>query len=99
MNVIKDDLINKIDNTRKTAESALQIAKETKEVSEGLKEEFTKVQYLCENLKAENFRLKKTHVNHLDNYSKKSNLVISGLREKDNESMNQCEQLVGNFFS
>ena len=60
INVIKDDLINKIDNTQKTAESALQIAKEIKEVTEGLKEEFTKVQYHCENLKAENFRLKKT---------------------------------------
>ena len=57
-----------------------------------------RVQYHCENLKAENLRLKK-HVNHLDNYSRKSNLVIGGLREKDNESMNQCEHLVGNFFS
>ena len=56
INVIKFDLINKIDNAQKTAESALQIAKDTK----GLKEEFTKVQYHCENLKAENFRLKKT---------------------------------------
>ena len=62
-------------------------------MAEGLKEEFTKVHYHCENLKAENFRLKK-HVNHLDNYSRNSNLVIGGLREKDNESMNQCEQLV-----
>ena len=45
-------------------------------MAEGLKEEFTKMQYHCENLKAENFRLKKTHVNHLDNYSRKSSLVI-----------------------
>ena len=66
-------------------------------MAEGWTEECTKVQYHCENLKAENFRLKK-HVNHLDNYSRKSNLVIGGLREKDNENMNQCEQLDRIFF-
>ena len=56
--VIKDDLINKIGNAQKTAERALHIAKETKELTEGLKEKFNKVQYHCENLKAENLRLK-----------------------------------------
>ena len=49
INVIQYYLINKIDNAQKTAESAL---------LEGLKEEFNTVQYHCENLKAENLRLK-----------------------------------------
>ena len=52
INAIKDDLINKIDNAQKTAE--------TNEVAEGLKEEFNQVRYHCENLKAENLRLKNT---------------------------------------
>ena len=43
INVINYYLIDKIDNAQKTAESALQIAKETKEVAEGLKEKFNKV--------------------------------------------------------
>ena len=34
----------------------------------------------------------------MDKYGRKSNLVIGGLRENDNKSMNQCEQLVRFFF-
>ena len=76
---IKSELITKVGHAQDTADCALQIAKD---LTEKFNEEFHKMKYYCDTLKTENVRLQK-HVNHLDNYSRKSNLVIgkSGKRK------------------
>ena len=59
-----------------------------------LKEEMNKIVNYCETLKPENINLKQ-NANQLDKFSRRNNLVIEGIEEKDNE---QCEKLVRSFF-
>ena len=91
---IKNDLILKLETAQNTANTALKIAEESKAISLDLKEEMNKIVNYCETLKTENINLKQ-NVNQLDNYSRRNNLVIGGIEEKDNE---QCENLVRTFF-
>ena len=56
----------------------------------------TKKNY-CGNLGAENIKLK-GRMNHLNNYSRRDNLVIGGIKESDNETGENCEELVRAFF-
>ena len=91
---MKKELMETIGTAQKTADSALRIANELKDY---VKEEFQKVHFQYENLKSENERLRK-HANHLDNYSRKSNLVIGEIPENEGESAEQCEQQVRKFF-
>ena len=91
---IKNDLILKLETAQNTANTALKIAEESKAISLDLKEEMNKILNYCETLKTENINLKQ-NVNQLDNYSRRNNLVIGGIEEKDNE---QCEKLVRPFF-
>ena len=99
--------MKKIDNIRKTTDNALKIANENKRCTEEMKEEikkelreefkedFHKMKNYCENLESENVNLK-GRMNHLDNYSRRNNLVIGGIRE--DEGAEQCDQLVRTFF-
>ena len=91
---IKNDLILKLETVQNTAKTALKIAEESKAISFDLKEEMNKILNYCETLKTENINLKQ-NVNQLDNYSRRNNLVIVGIEEKDNY---QCEKLVRTFF-
>ena len=91
---IKDDLIAKIENAQRTADTALKTANESRKLAENVKEEMCKVQFDYENLKFENIRLQH-RANHLDNYSRRDNLVISGIEETENEI---CEQKSRDFF-
>lgn len=91
---IKSELITKVGHAQDTADCALKIAKD---LTEKFNEEFHKMKYYCDTLKNENVILQK-HANHLDNYSRKNNLVIGGIRETEGETPNQCEQSARNFF-
>ena len=51
----------------------------------------------CEQLSTENKELK-SHSNELDNYSRRSNIVIRGIVEPQQESNAECEQTVRAFF-
>jgi len=94
----KDELLEKIVIVQKTADLALKKAEESKKLSEELELKFDKIDFYCENLKTENTRLK-GQVNHLDNYSRRNNLVIGGIAENTEDTAEHCEQLARTFFT
>ena len=91
IDTIRNEIFSKVEAVQKTADAALKIAEETKKE---MKKEISKVMNYCDTLKSENTRLK-GYVNHLDNYSRRNNLVIGGIEESNEE---HCEQLVLTFF-
>ena len=97
INAIREDLISKADYAQKTADNALNIATDAKRISEEYKEKFEKIEHYCGNLEAENIKLK-GRMNHLNNYSRRDNLVIGGIKESDNETGGKCEELARAFF-
>ena len=81
------ELCAKIDDTRAVADEALKLSKQNAEQLQMFKFE-------NDELKSENIYLKKP-VCHLENYSRRNNLVLRGIREQNGEI---CEQLVRKFF-
>ena len=51
--------------------------------------------FLIKSMQNENVKLRK-HVNHLENYSRRSNLVIRGITENEGETSSGCENAVRN---
>ena len=87
-------MMMRVENAQKTAETALKVANESKKMAENLKEEMDKIRFDNESIQSENIRLKQ-RANHLDNYSRKDNLVISGIEESTGEN---CEKKTRAFF-
>ena len=56
-----------------------------------------KLEFTCDELSNENRELKQ-HTNNLDNYSRRSNVVIRGLTEPQGESNADCEKAARDFF-
>ena len=56
-----------------------------------------KLEFTCDELSNENRELKQ-HTNNLDNYSRRSNVVIRGLTEPQGESNADCERAARDFF-
>ena len=56
-----------------------------------------KLEFTCEQLSNENRQLKQ-HTNNLDNYSRRSNVVIRGITEPQQESNADCERAARDFF-
>ena len=98
INSTREDLMKKLDYAQKTADNALTIATDARRKSEELQEKCEKIEHYCENLETENNTLKK-RMNYLDNYSRRDNLVIGGIKEGDNETAGKCEELVRSFFT
>ena len=99
---LKSDLIVKVEKAENTANEALSLAKENKETFESFKLETTEK---FELLKSENKKLKydndrltyesnqvKQQSNNNENYSRRKNIVIRGIAEKDNETNIICEE-------
>ena len=53
--------------------------------------------YNCEELKAEN-KVLKDHINKLDNYSRRKNIIIRGIEESEDESNDTCVRKVREFM-
>ena len=73
------------------------MATDAKRISEEYKEKCQKIEHYCGNLETENIKLK-GRMNHLNNYSRRDNLVIGGIKDSDNETGGKCEELVRAFF-
>ena len=56
-----------------------------------------KLEFTCEQLSNENRELKQ-HTNNLDNYSRRSNVVIRGITEPQQESNADCERAAREVF-
>ena len=105
---LKSDLIVKVEKAENTANEALSLAKENKETFESFKLETTEK---FELLKSENKKLKydndrltyesnlvKQQSNNNENYSRRKNIVIRGIAEKDNETNIICEEDARTFI-
>ena len=97
INSIRDDIMKKLEHAQKTADIAMNIATDAKRISEEYKTKYEKIEHYCDDLEVENDKLK-GRMNHLDNYSRRDNLVIGGLKEGDTETPAKCEELIRNFF-
>ena len=88
---LSDDQITGVVNSAKdTADAALAIATENKRV---IHEVNDKVDYFGELVEEENLKLKQK-LTHLENYSRRDNLVIRGIKETKDEV---CEAVVKTF--
>ena len=84
------ELCNKIEETRAVADEALKLSKQNAE-------HLLRFKYENDELKSENTYLKKQAC-HLENYSRRNNLVIRGIQEPNGENSDACEHLVRKFF-
>ena len=105
---LKSDVIVKVEKAESTANEALSLAKENEKTLESFKLETTEK---FELLKTENKRLKykndrltfendivKQQSNNNENYSRRKNVVIRGISEKDNETNINCEDEARKFM-
>ena len=74
-------ILGVVNGAKDTADAALTIAKENKRATHEVND---KVDYFGELVEEENLKLKQK-LNHLENYSRRDNLVIRGIRETKNE--------------
>ena len=85
----------------KTAESAMELAKENKSEVDQLKLEMETLKQWCKQevagVKQEQCAIK-TQTNSLESYSRRDNLIFHGINEPTNESSVTCEKLVRQFF-
>ena len=105
---LKSDLIVKVEKAENTANEALSLAKENKETFESFKlettEKFELLKSENKNLKYDNDRLTyesnqvKQQSNNNENYSRRKNIVIRGIAEKDNETNIICEEDARTFI-
>lgn len=84
---IKTELLQKY-------EDVLTVANNAKLLAESIQSEMVTIQRECATVKSENSMLKK-QVNYLDNYGRRSNLVIGGIPEQDRE---RCDNVVRLFL-
>ena len=98
---LKSDVIVKVEKAESTANEALSLAKEnektldsfklkTTEKFELLKTENKRLKYKNDRLTFENDKVKQQSNNN-ENYSRRKNVVIRGISEKDNETNINCE--------
>ena len=105
---LKSDVIVKVEKAESTANEALSLAKENEKTLESFKLETTEK---FELLKTENKRLKykndrltfendkvKQQSNNNENYSRRKNIVMRGISEKDNETNINCEDEARKFM-
>ena len=94
INTFKTELFTAIKEVRSTAQEALSQATKNSEAINEIRET---IQYTIETVNIENNTLRKK-INSLENYSRRSNLVIRGIPEQETETPESCEQLVRAFF-
>ena len=100
-----DDLETKlrgdITQNTKTAESAMELAKENKSEVDQLKLEMETLKQWCKQevagVKQEQCALK-TQTNSLESYSRRDNLIFHGIDEPTNESSVTCEKTCSSIF-
>ena len=105
---LKSDVVVKVEKAESTANEALLLAKENKKTFESFKLETTEK---IELLKSENHKLKynndrltyennqvKQQSNNNENYSRRKNIVIRGITDKDNETNVMCEEEARTFM-
>ena len=90
-------LTSDIDAIRATAEENKSNIAEIRADMEHMKSNINYWKFTCENLTSENKQLKQ-QTNKLENYSRRSNVVIRGLQEEENEPLSTCEQKAKQFF-
>ena len=91
---LKEDVLTRVNEVKSCADEALIKANENSVEIRKVRESINKLTYGYERVVNENIELKK-NVNHLENYSRRNNLVIRDIPEEDGED---CEQLVKTFI-
>jgi len=96
-----DNFKEEIDSIRATTESTKAIAEQNRiDIATIRSEVLSEVDFLkftCEKLSSENQTLKQ-QTNKLENYSRRSNVIIRGIKEEENESLMSCENKARDFF-
>ena len=85
-----EQILGAVKGAKDTADAALAIVTENKKAIHQVND---KIEYFIELVEEENFKLKQK-LNHLENYSRRDNLVIRGIAETKDEV---CETIVKNF--
>ena len=85
-----EQILGAVKGAKDTADAALAIATENKKAIHQVND---KIEYFSELVEEENLKLKQK-LNHLENYSRRDNLVIRGIAETKDEV---CETIVKNF--
>lgn len=90
-------LRTEIRTANNTASQALDLALANEQNIKELKNDFFSLQRKCFGLTEENLRLT-THVNDLESYGRRENLVIRGIPEQKDEDENKCASAVRQSF-
>lgn len=94
---IKDDMSSLKDDLPLKVKEAQDTANENKDAIGKIQSQMQQVLTTCEGLIDENLRLKK-QCNYMDNYGRRNNLVIKGVKEENNETSDICLDLAKSFM-
>ena len=101
-NGIKDlkegTLLQDVAYAKAAADEAVAVAERNSTAIIDIKKYIEQIQFNYQSVQKENVHLKK-QVNHLENYSRRSNLVIRGIPEVEGESLSVFEYSVMNVMS
>lgn len=97
MDTMKDEIMGEVGAAKDMAEEALGVAKGNKDTIDELKLQMEQLQISCVGLVDENLKLKKQS-NYLDNYGRRNNLVLRGIKEDKEETSDICLGLTKSFL-
>ena len=87
-----------VNDVKNVAQEALHIANDSKlAFDDGVQQQLDCMQFQFECVYEENKQLKKDIV-HLDNYNRRSNIIVCGIPEKENKTEPMCEDLMRSFM-
>ena len=94
---LRTELHANINDVKNVAQEALHIAKDSKLAFDGVQQQLDRMQFQFECVYEENKQLK-YDIAYLDNYNRRSNIIVRGIPEKENETESMCEDLMRSFM-
>ena len=94
---LRTELHANINDVKNVAQEALHIAKDSKLAFDGVQQQLDRMQFQFECVYEENKQLK-NDIAYLDNYNRRSNIIVRGIPEKENETESMCEDLMRSFM-
>ena len=94
---LEKNLMSEVNEAKENADRATQKATENSLAIQKLQQDFGELKTECANLKRENVVLKEQS-NNLELYSRKNNIIIRGIKDSNQETEQQCETAVRQFF-